>query len=89
MALWGKALAVQRKGLDFRKSTEVPEGYLVKIGREVVRNLGLFAALVVLGLMVLPPAEHLRADEAVDGMPQVVSIVVQPLAGTLDVNSKD
>lgn len=89
MTTWGQARAVQRHGLDFRKSAEVPDGYFVKMLREVARNLGLFAVMVVVGLMLLPPAEHLRADEAIAGMPKVISITVQPLANPLDVALAD
>lgn len=79
MKTWRQARAVQRIGLDFRKTAKEPDGYFVKMGREVTRNLGLFAVIVVLGLMLLPPADGSHASDVDGGMPKAISIKVAPL----------
>ncbi|TCK99001.1 hypothetical protein BXY66_4066 [Shimia isoporae] len=53
MALWGKAPATGRQGLDFRNHRDEPKGYFADVPKEIARNLALLTLLAGLGISYL------------------------------------
>ncbi|WP_152926534.1 hypothetical protein [Shimia sp. SK013] len=75
MALWEKAPAAARQGLDFRKAPASHAGYLAEVSNELFRNLGLFTIIVLIGLQFLPEVRSAYTQT----LPQMSSDEIKPV----------